>query len=225
MNTIERKVPKWEKRLAIGLEIFIAWSGVYQTFFGDTVNGSLILVCLALIVFPKFFTRNLVKRIPIEIEILLFIMVLFQYILGGVHDFYNRIPYYDKLVHFMLPCFVGLIGFLIAYTMYATGRLKASGLTIVILVALLSLGVGALWEIFEYSSDAFIYPFMSNWHHFQGNAQQSANADTMTDLIDDFIGGIAGGVLGLWFMKNGRFSKSSRVEELTHELASDVFHK
>ncbi len=223
VRILEKKVPNWEKKISIALEIFIGVSGVYQTFLGDTTNGLLILVCFGLIVFPKFFTRNKIKQIPIEIEIFLFLMVLLQYVLGGVHDLYNKIPYYDKLVHFMLPLFVGTIGFLIAYTMYATNRLKASGLSIVIIVSLLSLGVGALWEIFEYSSDTFIYPFVKNWHHFQGNAQQSANADTMTDLIDDFLGGIFGSVLGLMFIRHT--NKNGRLGEFVQELESDIFNE
>lgn len=218
----EEKVPHWEKRLSLILEIIIGFSGVYQLFFAQTAAGILILFCLAMIVLPGLFTKNLIRHIPIEIEILLFIMIILQYILGGVHDFYTKIPYYDKLVHFMLPFFIGLIGFLIAYTMYATGRLKASATSTVIFIALISLGIGALWEIFEYLSDVLIYPVFP-YHHFQGNLQQVANVDTMTDLIDDLAGGIFGALLGLVFIrKNAR--NSGRLREFVDELSMDIFH-
>lgn len=224
MESNSLHIPKWEKRLALGLELFIGISGVIQILLGNIQSGVLILIALGFIVFPKFFTHHLVKRIPIEIEIVLFVMVLLQYILGGSLNFYERIPYYDKLVHFMLPMFTGLIGFLIAYTMYALGRLKATGVSIIIVVALISLGIGALWEIIEYLNDILIYPW-NPWHHFQGNAQQDANTDTMTDLIDDLLGGIAGGFLGYYFMEKSGFKRSVRAAELTKELKDGLFGK
>lgn len=218
---MEKTVPKWEKRLRIVLEIVMLYVGVFQIVFGSIPTGVFILLCLIFILFPRYITRNKVTHLPIEIEILLFLMVVLQYILGGIHEFYTRIPYYDKLVHFMLPMFTGIIGFLVAYTMYATGRLRASLLSMVIIIALFSLAVGAIWEIIEYLSDVLIYPYMDNWHHFQGNAQQTANTDTMTDLIDDFLGGIFGALLGVIFIhRNG---KNGRVAELTKNLESQLF--
>lgn len=218
---LENKVPSWEKKLSFILEVIIGLSGIYQLFFAQTAAGILILACLAIIILPGIFTKNLIRHIPIEIEILLFIMIILQYILGGVHDFYTVIPYYDKLVHFMLPFFVGVIGFLIAYTMFATGRLKASALSTVIIIALISLGIGALWEIFEYLSDTLIFPLVP-YHHFQGNLQQVANVDTMTDLIDDLAGGLFGAILGLIFIRRNS-KRNGRLTEFVEELSADIF--
>lgn len=218
---MEKAVPVWEKRLRLVLEAVILYVGAFQIIFGSITTGVFILLCLTLILFPRYITRNKVKHVPIEIEILLFLMVVLQYILGGIHEFYTRIPYYDKLVHFMLPMFTGIIGFLVVYTMFATGRLKASLLSMVLIIALFSLAVGAIWEIVEYLSDVLIYPYVDSWHHFQGNAQQTANTDTMTDLIDDFLGGIFGAVLGVVFIhRNG---KSGRLKEITHDLEKELF--
>lgn len=225
MKSLEERVPHWEKKLSIVLEVLIGFSGVYQILFGATAIGILILVTLLVIVLPSIFTKNLIRQIPIEIELLLFVMIILQFILGGVHDFYTKIPYYDKLVHFMLPFLVGLIGFMIAYTMYATGRLKTGATTTVLIIALLALGVGALWEIFEYMSDVLLYPNIPNWHHFQGNLQQVANNDTMTDLIDDLLGGIFGALLGMYYFQKSAEHNSRRLPEFINELSKGIFKK
>ena len=141
-----------------GLEILILVSGIYQTFFGETIIGLMTLFVLALIVVPGFFTRGKITQLPIEIEIMLFVMVLLQFVIGEARDFYTNVPYYDKFVHYMLPMFLGLMGLIVVYTMYMVGKLKASLTVMALLVIFVAMGIGALWEIFEYLSDEILYP-------------------------------------------------------------------
>jgi hypothetical protein len=205
-------------RLAWILRALILVSGIYQTFFGETAIGILTLICLALIVAPDVFSRGHIAFFPIEVEIVLFAMVIIQYVLGEARDFYTTIPYYDKFVHAMLPGMVGFIGFLLAYAMVATGRLVAPLPMIMGLIVLMSLGVGAFEEILEYASDMILYPRIEGWHHFQGNAQQDPYQDTMTDLVADFIGAIFGSLMGLWLMGRAAKRQSERLPELVDEL-------
>src|SRR5579864_6574060 len=92
-------IPSWEKILAFILGFLILLSGIYQTFFGDIRMGILILISFVVITIPRFFTRDYIEHFPIEVEILLFLMVILQFILGEVRHFYTNIPYYDKFVH------------------------------------------------------------------------------------------------------------------------------
>ncbi len=209
--------PKWETRLSLVLEILILVSGLFQTFFGETTIGILTLVCWGAIVFPKFFTRGFIPKIPIEIEIILFVMVFVQFVLGEARDFYTTIPYYDKFVHYLLPMFIGLLAFLFLYTLQETGNLKVSKWAMVVLVVMIALAIGAFWEICEYLSDRIFYAMFDSWHHFQGNAQQSAIDDTMTDLIIDTLGGVFGALLALWFV--GKEKGTSRLEEITSDFS------
>ena len=206
------------RRLAGILRILILLSGIYQMFAGETAIGILTLICLAIIMAPGFFTRGLVVFFPIEIEIVLFIMVIIQYVLGEARDLYTTIPYYDKFVHAMLPGLVGFIGFLLAYAMVASGKLVATTAVIVGLIVLMSLGIGAVEEIAEYSSDMLLYPRIAGWHHFQGNAQEDPWHDTMNDLIADTIGAGFGALLGLWLIDRAKGRQSPRLPELVDEL-------
>ncbi len=218
-------IPKWEKIFAYILEAIIFATAVLQIMFNNWTVGVLTLLALAAILFPKVMTRKLVIHIPLEVEILLFLMVILQLVVGESLGFYAHIPYYDKLVHYMLPFFVGVVAFLIYYTMYQTGRIKTSTGAAVLIIILITLGVGALWEIIEYFSDIFIYPYVPNWHHFQGNLVEDPWRDTMNDLVTDFLGGIFGSILCLWFLEKSRFKKGKRIKELTSELANDIFDK
>lgn len=209
----------WQSNLSRVLELLILASGFYQLFFGEAGIGILILVSMAIILFPNVITRGLIPKIPFEIELILFVMVFLQLVIGEARDFYTNVPYFDKIVHFILPMFLGFISFLIFYTMQSTGNLKSSKLVTIILVVLITLGIGALWEIFEYSSDRWLYPNIEGWHHFQGNAQQSANDDTMTDLITDTLGGLFGAVLALWFTNKTKVSNKARLKEITSDLS------
>lgn len=215
-------IPAWEKRLSWILESVILLAGMYQIFFGIPILGLFILISFFLILFPRFFTRNYITKFPLEIEILLFVMVILQFILGETLGFYTHVPLYDKFVHYMLPFFVGFVAFLIFYTMHETGRVKCGTGIAILFIILITLGIGALWEIIEYYNDTFIFP-MNQWHHFQGNALEGALPDTMHDLIVDLIGGIFGSLLGLWFLEKSRFKKNKRIDELTQEVVADLF--
>lgn len=61
-----------------------------------------------------------------------------------------------------------------------------------IAVFALGLAVGALWEIFEWSSDGVF-----------GSALSEGNTDTVADLIADACGALAGGGLMVLWAKRG----------------------
>lgn len=214
-------VPAWQLKLSMVLRVLILASGIYNLFFGDIVFGFMTTLCWLLIMLPGFFTRNFIKRLPIEFEILFFIIVFFQFILGHVHDFYAEVPYYDKFVHLFLPLLLGLISFVLLFTMYATGKLKASIGFIALLAILIAIAIGALWEICEYLFDQILYGNLPNWPHFQGNGQQDALTDTMTDLMFDTVGGIIGAFLAVWFIGRLENKNVARLNALTKEIASN----
>ncbi len=212
------------RRVAWVLRTLILLSGVYQTIWGETVIGILTLICLAIIVAPAFFTRGLVSFFPIEVEIVLFIMVMVQFVLGEARDLYTTIPYYDKFVHFSIPALIGYIGFLLAYAMVATGKLIARMSVILGVIILMSLGAGAFEEICEYASDMILYPRIPGWHHFQGNAQEDPYYDTMNDLVADFLGAIFGASMGYWLIGRSARRQSERLPEMVDELQT-MFRK
>lgn len=216
-----KDVSNWKVWLVWALRVVILASGIYQTFLGETAIGIVILITFALIVSPNIIFKKKNLFFPVEVEILLFFMVLLQFVVGEARDWYTNVPYYDKFVHFMLPMFLGLIGFLVIYTMQAMGNLKASLTTMAILIVMIAMAVGAGWEIFEYLSDELIYPRWP-YHHFQGSLTEDPLHDTMNDLIMDTAGATVGALLGLYFIGRAQKKGWKRMNDLTEETTSWV---
>lgn len=212
--------PAWVRNLVWVLRFLIIAGGIYYFWIGDWVNAFMTLLCVSLIIAPSFFTRGWIRDFPIEIDLLLFIIVFVQFILGsGESNFYVNIPYSDKIVHFMFPMIIGLIGFMMIYTLYHVGRLNAPVGVMMLLIVLVTLAVAGGWELVEYSSDRWFYPDIIP-HHFQGNAQQGALDDTMTDIFMGLFGGLAAAILGAWLIKRAESQKRPRFYAMLDEIGN-----
>lgn len=100
-------------------------------------------------------------------------------VLGWGLAFYDRIWWYDDFIHFLFS-FVGVMG-VARVTLH---RFRAETVPLLLGALWLSwLGIGALWEIGEWTSDQ-----LQSTHHSRGYA------DTMSDMILNSVG--AG--LGTW---------------------------
>ncbi len=210
----------FEKNLLRIMRIFLLFAGVYITIFGG-INGSerifgiMILVALAIINAPRVVTRNHIRALPVEIELLLLAMVLFELVGGDALGLYVRIPHYDDFMHFMLPLYIALIGMMLVYTMYHYGRLKASLAEMGILIIIITIGLGGILEMGEYTYDKYLSkgPIgeITGNTQMQGSPTQNALDDTMNDLFTDTLGGIVGALIGILIIrraeKNGGYWK------------------
>lgn len=202
------------------LRVLVIASGIYQLFFGEQVIGVFILATSALILTPALFTRNYLQKFPREIELMFFVMVFFQFVIGEARDFYTTVPYYDKFVHFLLPMFLGIISVTIFYTLDAMGMIRVSTGSMIVLVVLITLGIGAFWEIIEYTSDQLIAPRVENWHYFQGSLTEDPLHDTMNDLIVDLLGGIFGAIMAVFVFRRAKHSE--RMPVFLGEMQTNV---
>lgn len=210
LNPEEKDVNHFERTVLIIMRVFLLIAGIYITIFGG-INGSerifgvLILFALLMINAPAFFTRHKIRAIPIEIELLILFMVLFELVGGDALGLYVKLPYYDNFMHFMLPLYVALIGMMAVYTMYYYGRLKASYWEMAILIVIVTIGFGAMLEMGEYTYDTFLSKGpvgqITGNTQMQGSPTQNAIDDTMNDLFTDTLGGIVGAVLGVYFIR------------------------
>jgi hypothetical protein len=108
---------------------------------------------------------------------------------GETFGFYDQWLHFDDLVHFALP-------FLTAPVVYiALARLDVVPdprdethlqhyIGIAVVTTALGITIGALWEVFEWRSDAWF-----------GTALSESNDDTNGDLVRDSLGSLAGAAL------------------------------
>jgi hypothetical protein len=217
---------KWKERdrdhqLSLVMRSIALLAGIMQLLFGNMIIGISILVTVSAITLPSFFTRGRLRALPIEFELIFISMVMLQFVIGETLHFYLFFPYYDKFVHFSLPLFVGFISFLIAYTLHELGAMRISTVPLMIAIVFLTLGVGAFWEIIEYLSDGFLHPRFDFIPHLQGSSIEVANVDTMRDLINDFLGGIFGSLLGLRYINSKSSNVKARLMRIVKEVGSN----
>lgn len=220
-----------ERNLLRIMRIFLLVAGVYITLFGG-VNGSerifgvMILVALTIINAPAIFTGNRIRVLPVEIELLLLAMVLFELVGGDALGLYVKLPYYDNFMHFMLPLYIALIGMMLVYTMYHFGRLKATFLEMAIIIVIVTIGLGGVLEMGEYTYDKYLAsgPLgqITGNTQMQGSPTQDPLDDTMNDLFTDTAGGIVGALIGVLLIrraerKGGHWKIADEIEDMIQE--------
>ncbi|MGZ7044207.1 MAG: hypothetical protein ACXVHM_06415 [Methanobacterium sp.] len=192
------------------LRIFLLIAGIYILIFGgangaERIFGLLILIALALINAPAFFTKGRIRALPVEIELLLLLMVLFELVGGDAFGLYVKLPHYDNFMHFMLPLYIALIGMMVIYTMYFYGKLKASYTAMAVLIVLVTIDLGGILEMGEYTYDKYLSkgPLgqITGNTQMQGSPTQNAIDDTMNDLFTDTAGGIVGALIGILLIR------------------------
>jgi len=181
----------------------------------------LALLALIIILIPRFFTKNKICVVPVDIEILFLIVIFFELIVADAYSFYSLVPYYDKFMHLLVSFIVGLVGMMIIYTFYALGKLQASTGVMFALIVLITMGLGAGLEMAEYFYDQALYPLIGHYLPTgltQGSLVASPLADTMGDLFIDTLGGVLGAAIGIVLIKSEE--KKGKKMEIIDELES-----
>lgn len=185
------------------LRIFLISFGIYEILFGFPVYGIMILLVVFFVLLPSILTR---KRIfvPYGLEILIFIVLALEYVVADSLGFYANFAYYDKFQHTVIPAIISIIILLMMYIGNRFSKFNANHLMIFIIVVLMTIGIGAVLEVSEYSYDHYIGP-ATNFYISQGSLTQGSPvmdpfADTMFDLIFDIIGAIIGALIGVFLL-------------------------
>ena len=236
MDTPKSKAHKsnmssWEKNLLRGIRTFLLIAGFYILLFGgvngtERIFGLFILTALVIIHTPAFFTRGRIRAIPVEIELLLLLMVLFELVGGDALGLYVKLPHYDNFMHFMLPLYISLIGMMVVYTMYFYGRLKATISVMAVLIVLVTIGFGGVLEMGEYTYDKYlshtVLGEITGNTQMQGSPTQDPLDDTMNDLFTDTAGAIVGAFIGVLLIRRAEkrgshWEVADEIEELIEE--------
>jgi len=228
LNPENGNLSNLQRNLLRLMRLFLLISGIYILIFGgangaERIFGLLILIALAIIHAPSIFTRNKIKAIPVEIELLLLAMVLFELVGGDALGLYVKIPHYDNFMHFMLPLYIALIGMMVVYTMYYYKKLKASLASMAVIIVIMTIGLGGILEMGEYTYDKYLsHGFLGQITgntQMQGSPTQNAIDDTMNDLFTDTAGAIVGALIGVMLIRrNERKGKHWKVAEGIKEM-------
>ncbi|MFO7983100.1 MAG: hypothetical protein R6V08_06575 [Desulfuromonadales bacterium] len=174
------------------------------------VTTGIILVTLGPFFLAKFFR----VFIPPEFVLFSIIFVFASLFLGEVHSYYSRLWWWDIALHSGSGFLLGIIGFLLVYVLNETediGVHMKPGF-VAFFAFLFAVGIGALWEIFEFSMDSFFGMNMQK----EMLGDPSGLTDTMWDLIVDTLGALVITMLGYGYIKTAR--NDSFLEQWIHSF-------
>ncbi|BCO32726.1 hypothetical protein TspCOW1_28290 [Thiohalobacter sp. COW1] len=151
---------------------------------------------------PLLLAQRFRVVIPSEFELLAIAFVFTSLFLGEVRGFYTRFWWWDIVLHTASGFLLGIVGFLLVHVL---NEIEEVGLHmkagfVAFFAFLFALGMGTLWEIFEFSMDSLFGLNMQK--PMFGDA--SGLTDTMWDLIVDAVGALTIAVLGYIYLKTAR---------------------
>jgi hypothetical protein len=168
---------------------------------GDVLYGAFCIVALALTLVPAIHARRINAGIPLELELVLLWFMVGDMTLGNWLGLY-QLSWYDKALHLSSSVLVALVGFLAIYVLHLTHHTHFHPWLDAVAILLVTLGMGAVWELAEYGVDQLFA------RRTQGAPNLSAIDDTMFDLMMDGLGGIVGAVLGPIYIRHSRRSRA-----------------
>lgn len=172
-------------------------------------------VLIMLVTFlPVLLERRFRIHIPPEMQLLAIAFVFASLFLGEVRDYYNRFWWWDIVLHTSSGFLLGIFGFLLVHVLNEAERVQVHMKPgfVAFFAFLFALGVGALWEIFEFTMDQVAGTTMQK----PMLGDPSGLTDTMWDLIVDALGALVISVLGWRYLKNPQ--KASFLERWIGEF-------
>lgn len=187
-------LPGVHKTLTIFLQVTLLVGVILFCFQGRWLTAVVTSAIIIVTLLPLILGRRFDVNIPPEFELLAVLFVYASLFLGEVHGYYVRFWWWDAVLHTGSGFLLGVLGFLLVYVlnerpdvdMHMRPRFVA------LFAFMFAVGMGALWEIFEFGMDQV----------FGMNMQKSGLVDTMWDLIVDTVGAAVIALLGMIYMRN-----------------------
>ena len=147
---------------------------------------------IGLTLLPELFVSRFQVKLPKSFLAAISLFLFGTLFLGEVFDFYERLWWWDILLHGGSAIAFGLVGFLFVFFLFEGDKYAAPPIALAFVAFCFAMTIGALWEIFEFTMD----------QTFGLNMQKSGLMDTMGDLIVDAIGATVGAASGFIYLKS-----------------------
>ena len=169
---------------------------------------------MVLILLPLFIRKMTHLVIPWPIEVIYLIFCSLCLILGEIGEFYNKVSWWDSMLHTLSGVLIGALGYIFINTIDKSNKneIKLTPIFTSILVMMFVMSVGYLWEIFEWWADELTGSNMQRYLEsgsptIGGGVPlvgHAALADTMKDLMLNILGGLGIAIYGFFQMKHDK---------------------
>ena len=188
------------QRITIVLQLILLAEAVFAVIGQRWFTAFLTSMIIAITFFPVLFERRFRIHIPPGLQLAAIGFVFASLFLGEIRDYYTRFWWWDMALHTTSGFLLGILGFLLVHIMNETEKLQMHlkpGF-VALFAFMFALGIGALWEVFEFTMDSLFG--MNMQKPMLGDP--SGLTDTMWDLIVDAIGALIISTLGWRDLKN-----------------------
>ena len=165
----------------------------------DYSQTFIIILTFFITFYPSILSKKFGVYLPNKLEIIITLFIFSAQVLGEMRGFYDKIPWWDTMLHATSGIILGMVGFLLVYLLNEKGdaNVNLSPVFVVIVAFCFAMTIGVFWEVFEYSADRLLG---FNMQKFRLPGQDGL-VDTMNDLIVDSIGAIVACIFGWIYMK------------------------
>ena len=164
---------------------------------------AVVTIGIILITLGPFFLAKLFRVfIPPEFVLVAIAFVFASLFLGEVQGYYARYWWWDIALHSGSGILLGIVGFLLVHVLNETEEIGVHMKPgfVAFFAFLFAVGIGVLWEIFEFGMDQVFGMNMQK----EMLGDPSGLTDTMWDLIVDALGALLISVLGYGYIKTAK---------------------
>ncbi|MEG2583705.1 MAG: hypothetical protein RSA27_04295 [Oscillospiraceae bacterium] len=136
---------------------FVLLCMVTQIWLGEFENVFTCVLTLFLFLIPTIANRTFKITLPHTLEVIIVFFIFSAEILGEINAFYEKISWWDSMLHAMNGFLMAGVGFSMVDILNQSDRVKMSlsPIFVVIVAFCFSMTIGVLWEFFEFGMDLF----------------------------------------------------------------------
>ena len=191
-----------------------------QGYHSDADYALMIVQCLLgilVINIPLLLSKQFRFVLPLRLYSMYIVFLYCAIFLGEVRSFYYVIPFWDSILHCFSGLMLGFFGYMTITILIRDEHilLKLSPLFAAVFAFCFALSIGAVWEIYEFTFDGLLGLNMQKFMTAEGEllVGRAALADTMKDIIIDFMGALAATVIGAFSMRKDKFRMRPQLIE------------
>ncbi|MBT8143038.1 MAG: hypothetical protein HKN88_09325 [Gammaproteobacteria bacterium] len=145
---------------------------------------------------PRLLGHSLRVTVPVEFEFLAVVFIYASLFLGEVGGYYQVYWWWDLMLHLASGFIAGIFGFVLVHVLNENDNIgmHLNPGFVAFFAFLFSLGLGVIWELFEYIMDVV----------FGMNMTKTGLDDTMEDIFIALIGALVISVIGYIFLKRNK---------------------
>lgn len=154
IKTIYKETGRTSLMVYLILRALVILCMILQILRGDINNALLCLLSLILLILPLFIQNKFQITLPNGLEISIYLFIFSAEILGEINNFYEKIPYWDTILHTINGFLATAVGFsLVDLLNKNSKKFNLSPIYLCLVAFCFSMTIGVMWEFFEYTVD------------------------------------------------------------------------